>query len=233
MVFSFLLASALSAQDIPIAQSRGSVGRPPSQPDNNVMMMPVPPSSYGNWNGGNGGDRALRGINPRSSGYLLPQTLSPDFSQATPWQVDSGPLALHYPLSVVVPMTSGVGWRVHPISGDRRFHAGTDLAAAEGTPVLSAATGRVTAAKRLGGYGLAVTIEHQNGRYETLYGHMSELMVRAGESVRSGQVIGRVGSTGASTGPHLHFELRQQSVKGWVTLDPAGLLRQAQNLARN
>jgi murein DD-endopeptidase MepM/ murein hydrolase activator NlpD len=230
MIFSFLLASALSAQDIPIAQSRGSAGRPPGGPDP-VMMMPVPPSPYyGSWTGG---DRALRSINPRSSGYLLPTTLSPDFSQATPWSVESGPLALHYPLSAVVPITSGVGWRVHPISGDRRFHAGMDLGAAEGTPVLAASTGRVTEAKRMGGYGLAVTIEHQNGRYETLYGHLSELLVRAGESVRSGQVIGRVGSTGASTGPHLHFELRQQSAKGWVTLDPADLLRRAQNLARN
>jgi murein DD-endopeptidase MepM/ murein hydrolase activator NlpD len=229
MVFSFLLASALSAQDIPIAQSRGTVGRPLGSSDN-VMMMPVPPSSY---YGRNGGDRTLRAINPRPTGYLLPNTLSPDFSQATPWQVDSGPLALHYPLSAVVPITSGVGWRVHPISGDRRFHSGTDLGAAEGTPVLAASTGRVTEAKRQGGYGLAVTIEHQNGRYETLYGHLSELLVSAGEVVRSGQVIGRVGSTGASTGPHLHFELRQQSAKGWVTLDPADLLRRAQNLARN
>ncbi|NJM48496.1 MAG: M23 family metallopeptidase [Alkalinema sp. RU_4_3] len=231
MVFSFLLASALSAQDIPIAQSRGSVVRPPS-PLDPVMMMPVPPTiAYpGGWSPG---DRNLRAINPRPVGYLLPNNLSPDFYQATPWQVESGPLSLHYPLSTVVPITSGVGWRVHPISGDRRFHAGTDFGAPEGTPVLAASTGRVTEAKRMGGYGLAVTIEHQNGRYETLYGHLSELLVSAGEPVRSGQVIGRVGSTGASTGPHLHFELRQQSAKGWVTLDPAGLLRQAQNLARN
>lgn len=166
-------------------------------------------------------------------GYLLPNYLSPDPLQATPWPVESGPLALRYPLSTVVPVTSGVGWRTHPISGDRRFHAGIDLGAPSGTPVLAASSGVVTASKRMGGYGLAVTIEHQNGRYETLYGHLSELLVSMGETVRSGQVIGRVGSTGASTGPHLHFELRQQGDKGWVTLDPASLLRQAQNLAQN
>lgn len=116
--------------------------------------------------------------------------------------------------------TSGFGWRLHPLLGAWRLHAGEDLAAPEGTPVVAALSGRVVSSGLAGGYGLAVEVEHQRPRRRSLYGHLSELFVRSGDWVRQGEVIGRVGSTGLSTGPHLHFELRQPAAGGWVAVDP-------------
>jgi murein DD-endopeptidase MepM/ murein hydrolase activator NlpD len=103
-------------------------------------------------------------------------------------------------------VTSGFGSRFHPILGYERFHAGVDLKAASGTPIVAAADGRVVGAGWRGGYGQLVSIAHAGG-IETMYGHMSRIAARAGETVRQGQVIGYVGSTGLSTGPHLHFEV--------------------------
>jgi murein DD-endopeptidase MepM/ murein hydrolase activator NlpD len=103
-------------------------------------------------------------------------------------------------------LTSGFGSRFHPILGYRRFHAGLDLAAAAGTPIVAAADGKVVSAGWAGGYGRAVAIVHASG-IETKYGHMSRIAAYAGEVVRRGDVIGYVGSSGLSTGPHLHFEV--------------------------
>ncbi len=124
-----------------------------------------------------------------------------------------------FPLAAAAPITSLFGWRVHPITGDRRFHAGTDLGAPTGTPILAAARGQVESANWLGGYGLAVTINHSSAQ-QSLYGHMSEIFVQPGQWVEPGTVIGRVGSTGNSTGPHLHFEIRHLTQEGWVAVDP-------------
>jgi murein DD-endopeptidase MepM/ murein hydrolase activator NlpD len=124
-----------------------------------------------------------------------------------------------FPLSVAAPITSLFGWRVHPITGDRRFHAGTDIGAPTGTPILAAARGQVETASWIGGYGLAVIINHSSAQ-QTLYGHMSEILVQPGQVVEPGTVIGRVGSTGNSTGPHLHFEVRHLTQNGWVAVDP-------------
>jgi murein DD-endopeptidase MepM/ murein hydrolase activator NlpD len=103
-------------------------------------------------------------------------------------------------------LTSGFGERFHPILGYKRFHKGVDLAAAAGTPIVAAADGRVVSAGWHGGYGQLVQIAHVGG-LETNYGHMSRIAARIGEVVRKGEVIGYVGSTGLSTGPHLHFEV--------------------------
>ena len=103
-------------------------------------------------------------------------------------------------------VTSGFGTRFHPILGYARFHKGLDLAARSGTPIVAAADGRVVSAGWHGGYGQQIEIAHAGG-LETTYGHMSRMAARAGELVRKGQVIGYVGSTGLSTGPHLHFEV--------------------------
>jgi murein DD-endopeptidase MepM/ murein hydrolase activator NlpD len=103
-------------------------------------------------------------------------------------------------------LTSGFGSRFHPILGYKRFHKGVDLAASSGTPIVAAADGRVVGAGWHGGYGQQVEVLHSGG-LETTYGHMSRIVARAGEMVRKGQVIGYVGSTGFSTGPHLHFEV--------------------------
>jgi murein DD-endopeptidase MepM/ murein hydrolase activator NlpD len=104
-------------------------------------------------------------------------------------------------------VTSGFGLRTHPLTGQRRFHAGLDLAAASGTPIRAAAAGQIGVAGVLGGYGLTVDIRHRDGSV-TRYAHQSRLLVRSGQLVAAGQVIGLVGSTGNSTGPHLHFEVR-------------------------
>jgi murein DD-endopeptidase MepM/ murein hydrolase activator NlpD len=112
--------------------------------------------------------------------------------------------AMRLPVSGRV--TSGFGSRFHPILGYERFHRGVDLKATYGTPIVAAADGRVVAAGWHGGYGQQVSIAHAGG-IQTSYGHMSRIAARSGETVRQGQVIGYVGSTGLSTGPHLHFEV--------------------------
>jgi murein DD-endopeptidase MepM/ murein hydrolase activator NlpD len=134
-------------------------------------------------------------------------------------------LQMVFPVAIPAPITSLFGWRIHPITGASRMHTGTDIGAPMGTPVMAALSGRVIMADMMGGYGLAVAIEHDNGARQTLYAHMSELFVKPGDTVNQGAVIGRVGSTGASTGPHLHFELRQMTTDGsWVAQDAGSQL---------
>ena len=129
-----------------------------------------------------------------------------------------------FPLATPAPITSLFGWRTHPIFGDRRMHTGTDLGAPTGTPVLAAKAGTVQTADYLGGYGLTVILRHEDGTQETRYAHLSRLLVRPGETVAQGDVVGLVDSTGNSTGPHLHFELRQLTAQGWVLVNPNELL---------
>jgi murein DD-endopeptidase MepM/ murein hydrolase activator NlpD len=139
--------------------------------------------------------------------------------QAGQLPVDAVPGMLRMPLRGAR-LTSPFGLRVHPIYGTVRLHAGMDLAAPSGTPVTAAADAVVVSAAAHGGYGLAVVLDH-GGALATLYGHLSRLLVRPGDVVRRGDRIGLVGSTGASTGPHLHFEVR---VSGTPT-DPTAYLR--------
>ncbi len=108
-------------------------------------------------------------------------------------------------------MRSGFGVRTHPIFRIRKLHTGVDLAAPSGTPVKAAADGVVILAGWKGGYGKTVVIDH-GGDTATLYGHCSTLLVTVGNTVRRGQTIARVGSTGYSTGPHLHWEVRKNGV---------------------
>lgn len=132
-----------------------------------------------------------------------------------------------FPLSIPAPITSLFGWRLHPISGDQRFHAGTDIGAPSGTPVLAVQAGRVAASEVMGGYGFTVVLRHgEKEDLESLYPHLSQLLVEPGEWVNQGDVVGLVGSTGNSTGPHLHFEMRQLTADGWVTLNTNDLVRQ-------
>jgi len=108
-------------------------------------------------------------------------------------------------------VTSGFGMRPHPLLGGWRMHSGVDLAAPTGSPILATSDGVVGGAGWNGGYGLSVALEHGGG-LETRYGHMSGIAVSAGQVVKKGDVIGYVGSTGRSTGPHLHYEMRQNGV---------------------
>ncbi len=104
-------------------------------------------------------------------------------------------------------MSSGYGMRTHPVLGGRRAHAGIDLAAPTGTPIYATGDGMVSKAERFSSYGLYVSIEH-GAELQTRYAHMSRIAVAAGQRVKKGDIIGYVGSTGRSTGPHLHYEVR-------------------------
>ena len=137
--------------------------------------------------------------------------------------VGNGDTRLLFPVIGQAITSSGFGWRLHPILGNWLMHAGRDFAAPQGTPVVAALSGRVVSSGLAGGYGIAIELEHSAPRRRTLYGHLSELYVKAGQTVLQGEVIGRVGSTGLSTGPHLHFELRQPSNGGWQAVDPGTL----------
>ncbi len=135
----------------------------------------------------------------------------------------NGNRSLIFPLIGAAETSSGFGWRLHPILGTWLMHSGRDLAAPEGTPVVAALSGRVVSSGDAGGYGLAIELEHERPLRRTLYGHLSELYVKEGDRVRQGEVIGRVGSTGRSTGPHLHFEVRMPQEGGWVAVEPGEL----------
>lgn len=106
-------------------------------------------------------------------------------------------------------LTSGFGMRRHPLLGYSKMHTGVDFGAPHGTPIRAAGSGTIDLAGRNGAYGVCVTIKH-SGKYRTLYAHMSKLAagIRRGSKVNQGQIIGYVGSTGRSTGPHLHYEVR-------------------------
>ena len=107
-------------------------------------------------------------------------------------------------------LTSAFGTREHPITGEEQEHTGLDLAAAAGTPVTAAAAGRVEFAGERGDYGNLLIITHLDGS-QTYYGHLEEISVEEGQLVSAGQQVATVGSTGLSTGPHLHFEVRDAS----------------------
>jgi murein DD-endopeptidase MepM/ murein hydrolase activator NlpD len=120
--------------------------------------------------------------------------------------------------------SSGFAMRLHPIFNTQQAHLGVDYAAPTGTPAMTVGDGVVIFAARQNGYGNVVEVRHGNG-HTTLYAHLSKINVRTGQTVQKGQVIGAVGSTGWSTGPHLHFEFR---VNG-VHVDPQKIIQQAQS----
>ena len=105
-------------------------------------------------------------------------------------------------------LSSSFGMRKHPILGYNKMHRGTDFAAPSGTPIMASGSGTVTRARWCGGGGNCVKIRH-NSTYETIYAHMKSFAkgIREGKKVKQGQIIGYVGSTGMSTGPHLHYEV--------------------------
>ena len=136
----------------------------------------------------------------------------------TTWE---GTGIFEWPLPGDFSITSPFGYRTDPITGEASFHDGVDIAAPEGTAILAAADGVVVTANRTdswgGSYGYYVKIRHDE-TYETLYAHCSEVLVKAGQEVEQGDVIALVGSTGNSTGNHLHFEVRE----GGSKVDPMG-----------
>ena len=120
-----------------------------------------------------------------------------------------------WPVASYVYVSSRFGLRVHPITGKTKSHTGIDIASNQGTAVYASDGGTVTLAGWNGGYGNCIMIDHGNG-YVTLYGHLSSISVSVGQTVSQGATIGAVGSTGNSTGPHLHFEV----LKNGTRIDP-------------
>ncbi len=164
------------------------------------------------------GATTLPGVTP-SMTTPNPTVVRPAVAASTSFGTapDLGLAVTARPLDVEV--GSGHGPRVHPIHGDVRMHHGVDMGAPAGTPIGAFAAGTVVEAGRRGGYGNLVVIDHGNG-ITSRYAHQSVLDVEVGQAVTAGQVVGRVGSTGASTGPHLHFEIRRDG----ASIDPAPYL---------
>jgi murein DD-endopeptidase MepM/ murein hydrolase activator NlpD len=138
---------------------------------------------------------------------------------------DSAPV--HRPVVTSTRISSTFGNRKDPFTGRMAFHSGIDFAAPQGTTVLSAGKGTVTFAGQMSGYGNAVEVTHPGGLV-TRYGHLSAFLVKEGDTVSTGTPIARVGSTGRSTGPHLHFEVRRAE----NAVDPARYLNAGRMLAR-
>lgn len=135
-------------------------------------------------------------------------------------------LPLQRPMDADIDLTSNFGYRLDPFTRGPAMHSGIDFRAETGTPIRAAAPGKVITAEYSGGYGNMVEIEHAGG-ITTRYAHMSAILVRSGQSVTTGTQIGRVGSTGRSTGPHLHYETRLND----EALDPMRFLRAGARLA--
>ena len=136
---------------------------------------------------------------------------------AGPPETANGPGAFSWPVSGTI--TSPFGWRSNPFGGSPEFHQGLDIAAPTGTTVTATASGTVILAQWYGGYGNYILIDHGGG-YSSGYGHLSAIYVSVGQKIQKGQAIGAVGSTGQSTGPHLHFEIRLNG----KPVDPAARL---------
>lgn len=154
----------------------------------------------------------------------------PDGSQSAATTAESSRVVFPLPEGTWV-LTSDYGPRIHPISRKQSFHTGTDFAAPDGTPILAAADGTVTVTEFTGSNGGLIVIEHRvrGQAVATAYRHMWErgIHVTPGQEVTAGQHIGDVGSSGNSTGPHLHFEVRDEGTNG-ETIDPAGWLNNNQ-----
>lgn len=158
----------------------------------------------------------VRSLDPAARGAGAPAPASvpaPTVSPMRAARADPG-------LPVAGRVTSGFGVRPDPFTGEAASHLGVDVGAPEGTPIRSPAAGVVLRAGPRGGYGNEVAIDHGDGMV-TVYGHASEVLVTAGERVEAGREIARVGSTGRSTGPHLHFEVRV----GGQAVDPRRALK--------
>ncbi|MGX7950780.1 peptidoglycan DD-metalloendopeptidase family protein [Oleidesulfovibrio alaskensis] len=147
-----------------------------------------------------------RRIRQNAAPQDAPQQVEAAGGMGGPAQSDAAPVSLHWPLPGRI--SSGFGWRPDPFTGEREWHAGLDIAGEEGEPVAACWDGKVVFAGEKGDYGKLVVLEHAGG-WRSYYGHNSELNVEVGDVVTAGRKIAEVGDTGRSTGPHLHFELRQ------------------------
>ena len=204
------------AAPVPTVARRAPVENPASS--NNRTPLPEEPSSSVANHPSSAPDQPLPTVQPNNQTQLA---LNHYNQVILPKIQSSGQTStLLFPLSIPAPITSLFGWRMHPIMNTLRFHSGTDIGAEMGTPVVAAMTGQVTIANFVSGYGFSVALQHQNATQETFYAHLSEVLVKPGQMVKQGEVIGRVGQTGTATGPNLHFEMRQMTTAGWENVDP-------------
>ena len=180
--------------------------------DDNIVRQSAPPS--------------MVILQERSSGQQFILNPGQDIALVLPPSLVEGARfeGLRYPLATAAPISSGFGLRVHPITGLSSFHQGIDIAAPAGTPILAAYSGQVIVAGPAGNLGNAVVIAHDDVR-RTRYGHMSSVAVQPNTWVEQGTIVGYVGSTGRSTGPHLHFEYWSRESGGWLALDISEQLR--------
>jgi murein DD-endopeptidase MepM/ murein hydrolase activator NlpD len=145
----------------------------------------------------------------------------PQTSIATPTKLSG------YPLLAVAPISLAYGWQIHPTTNQVFFHSGWDLLANVGTQVSAVDAGTVVLAQEQGSYGQLVIINHRNGLLQTRYAHLGSILVQNGQTVKAGDVVGTVGTTGKPTSPqpHLLFEVRSSSPQGWVAQDPVQYLK--------
>jgi murein DD-endopeptidase MepM/ murein hydrolase activator NlpD len=146
------------------------------------------------------------------------------------WPLRPGePLRLVYPLAIQAEEVDPYGWRYSESRQAWRMHAGQDLLAPEGTPVLAMLPGHVVLVEELDGYGHTVVLDHGRG-WQTLYAHLLEASVQIGDFLPAAAPLGRVGQSGRASAPHLHVELRRREGERMLALDPAPLLEQATRL---
>ena len=161
---------------------------------------------------------------------VLASALPAELSREAAWPLRPGePLRLVYPLAIQAEEVDPYGWRYSDSRQAWRMHAGQDLVAPEGTPVLAMLPGHVVLVEELDGYGLTVVLDHGRG-WQTLYAHLQSASVQPGDFLPAATPLGEVGQTGRAIGPHLHVELRRRDGDRMLALDPTPLIDQATRL---
>ena len=149
--------------------------------------------------------------NEKVDAFLREQAAFSDYALPSNVSYESPELPFEYLLPVQCSVTSGFGYRVHPIDGVVKFHYGSDFGVVDGTDVLAFADGTVISAQEFDGYGITVILDHGND-YTTLYAHCGQILVKQGDKVKKGDKIALSGHSGRVTGPHMHFELMKNGI---------------------
>ncbi|MFQ6537885.1 MULTISPECIES: M23 family metallopeptidase [Aphanothece] len=196
----------------------------------------LPPPAAGPPAAGGGGATAVPGpTRPERPAAIPAEVAVGDLAPEEPADGAGGaaqapPRPWHYPLAVAASEQDPWGWRYSSARGAWRMHTGLDLIAPEGIAVLAVQAGRVQRVAEIDGYGLTVLIDHGSG-WSSLYAHLSQATVAAGERLEAGQSLGLVGQSGNASTAHLHLELRRRQPRGLVAVDPTPLLPSPQDAA--
>jgi murein DD-endopeptidase MepM/ murein hydrolase activator NlpD len=204
VVLGFIAAFSLAAQAEPGLENSMDAGLPP-RPDLIPAETPV-------------------------ADVVLAAAVPSGLSREAAWPLRPGePLRLVYPLAIQAEEVDPYGWRYSQSRQAWRMHAGQDLVAPEGTPVLAMLPGHVVLVEELDGYGLTVVLDHGRG-WQTLYAHLAAANVQPGDFLPAASPLGQVGQSGRASGPHLHVELRRRDGDRMLALDPTPLIDQATRL---